>query len=223
MKRMASMYNVAKDCEVKNLAEIYNKYFDDSYKGIFIEIGAYDGKTGSNVSGLAENGWTGYCFEPESNNFQQLVSFYKNNENILCFPIAIGKEGIGKLFINHSYSTTSDEQYELYKKHHWMGGDEPCITINKISFNKILEDLQIKSIDVLSIDTEGTELEVLQTFDIDKYQPKIAIIEAHQNHPLEGFGRYAEEINLYFLNAGYEIIYSDFVNNVYVQKNIFIK
>jgi len=175
-------YSVSPDCEVKNLAEIYNKYFyneysDDNYAGIFIEIGAYNGRTGSNVNGLAEAGWVGYCIEPEPNNFRQLQEYYANFTNITCLPIAIGKKQKKKLFINFSYTTTSEEQYELYKRHQWMGGYEPVIDIDVIPFNDFLEEYKINKIDVLSIDTEGTELEVLQTFDINKYKPKIILVE----------------------------------------------
>jgi hypothetical protein len=73
--------------------------------------------------------------------------------------------------------------------------------------------------DILSIDTEGSEEEVLLTFDINKYKPKIVIVEVSEHHPLEGFNRHAMAINEYFYKANYTKIYSDEINNIYVRND----
>ena len=45
------------------------------------------------------------------------------------------------------------------------------------TLNSILKELDIKNIDLFSLDVEGYELEVLKGFDIKKYQFKYILIE----------------------------------------------
>ena len=45
----------------------------------------------------------------------------------------------------------------------------------------ILSRINIEKIDFLSIDTEGTELDVLQGFDIERWMPKLLVIENNFN------------------------------------------
>lgn len=47
-------------------------YFGDS-DGTFLDCGAYDGKTFSNIRALAERGWKGVCVEPSSHAFAAML------------------------------------------------------------------------------------------------------------------------------------------------------
>lgn len=53
---------------------------------VFIEIGAYDGLSGSNTKLLEDHGWTGLAIEPNELAFEQL----KQNRRCVCLPFAIG-------------------------------------------------------------------------------------------------------------------------------------
>lgn len=213
------MYSVAQNCQIEGLPSIYESYFGNNYIGNFVEIGAFDGYNYSNTCGLADLGWNGIFVEPHPNSFALLQERYKDYENIKCFQNAIGNLETVDFFLSNAISTASKEQYELYKIHNWANGKENSIKVQKIPFDDFLVAIGYSySIDVLSIDVEGSELEVLNTFTIDKWNPKMAIVEAHQNHPLESFGRNADEINDYFTSKGYNIIYSDVINNIYVKE-----
>ena len=50
--------------------------------GVFIEFGAWDGIHFSNCKLLAENNWSGFFIEGDSNRFQECVENYKKNNNI---------------------------------------------------------------------------------------------------------------------------------------------
>ena len=47
-------------------------------------------------------------------------------------------------------------------------------TINKIIENSPYKD---QKIDFLSVDAEGSELDILKNFDFDKYSPKVIVVE----------------------------------------------
>ena len=65
--RVRQRYPLANTCQVPFLASLSDVYtFVFAYKtdGLFLEVGAYDGESFSNTSGLADIGWSGHYFEP---------------------------------------------------------------------------------------------------------------------------------------------------------------
>jgi FkbM family methyltransferase len=217
------MYSVGRNCQVKDLSDIYIKYFgdDNNPDGWFVEIGAYDGFEWSNTIGLVEKSWLGVLVEPNPILFQKLQQNYQNIPGFWLVPFAAGPEGKVSLYLSYSISTTSEEQAELYRKFGWYSGGEQKIDVPSIPLDIILEKTNTPiGFEVLVVDTEGTELDVLHTFDIAKWQPKMCIIEAHELHENPGWNRHAEAINKYFADAGYERIYCDDINNIYISREL---
>jgi len=66
----------------------------------------------------------------------------------------------------------------------------------------------VAEIDVVSIDVEGWEMEVLQGFDIEKYKPKVLIVENLFNDPV-----YVES----FASKGYRRWSRNLINDIYVR------
>jgi FkbM family methyltransferase len=212
------MYNVIANCQVKGLADIYQKYFGDDFDGTFLDAGAFEGYEYSNTGCLAELGWKGLFIEPVPYNFFRLSERYKSYfPDIRLAYCAVGKQGEADLYLSGSISTLSKEQHQYYLDHEWMYGNEQVIHTITVPLDQIIDQWKPEKIDVLNVDVEGMELEVLETFDIDKWMPKMAIIEAHEHHPFIEFRRNAENINKYFSKRNYEKIYSDELNNIYVR------
>jgi FkbM family methyltransferase len=217
------MYSVGRNCQVEGLSDIYIKYFgdDNNPDGWFVEVGAYDGFEWSNTIGLVEKGWLGVLVEPNPILFQALQQNYKNIPGFWLVPFAAGPEGKIPLYLSYSISTTSEEQAELYRKYGWYSGAEQKIDVPSVPLDIILEKTNTpKNFDVLVVDTEGTELDVLNTFTINEWLPKMCIVEAHEHHENAGFERHAQAINEYFDKAGYSKIYCDAINNVYISKEL---
>jgi len=57
---------LSKSCQIPNLKKIYREIFGDCAFGTFVEVGAFDGESFSNTSGLADFGWRGLYIEPIS-------------------------------------------------------------------------------------------------------------------------------------------------------------
>ncbi len=51
------------------------------------------------------------------------------------------------------------------------------IKIKVVTLDSILEENNVQEIDFLSIDVEGTEIDVLKGFDVNRYRPKLILIE----------------------------------------------
>jgi FkbM family methyltransferase len=212
-----SFYQMGNNAQIEGLSEIYEKYFGQKTDGTFVEIGAYNGYEWSNTWGLMQLGWIGVEIEPNPIMFQQLVN--NCSSNIICYNYAVGKNSTCKLHLSGAISTTSEEQVNIYTECDWFTGHEQIIEVPMITLEQILDDAGIVKgeFDVLVVDTEGTELEVLETFDIEKWKPKLCLIEAHELHPIQGFNRNAQKINEYFEKHNYTKIYCDIINNIYVR------
>jgi len=204
------------DVQITGLSDIYEKYFGQKTDGTFVEIGAYDGYEWSNTWGLMSAGWRGVEVEPNPYVFKSLIN--NCTEKIICCQVAVGKSDSCQLRLSGAISTTSAEQTNIYKECDWFTGNEQVIDVPMVKLDELLEKLEIpEEFEVLVVDTEGTELEVLETLDIDKWKPAMCIVEAHELHPTKGFNRYAPLINKYFDEHNYIKIYCDIINNIYIR------
>jgi hypothetical protein len=65
--RARARYPLANTCQVPffaSLSDVYTFVFGYKADGLFLEVGAYDGESFSNTSGLADMGWSGHYVEP---------------------------------------------------------------------------------------------------------------------------------------------------------------
>ena len=138
-------------------------------KGIYVDVGAHDGFTDNNTYWLdAMLNWDGICIEPHPHAFSRLV---QNRKRTIALNVAIGTGPSPAEFYMHPLETWSR-----------LGGNDlpktgTPIPVTVRRLDDILFQKNIDHIDLLSIDTEGTELDVLQTITLDRYRPQIIIIE----------------------------------------------
>lgn len=134
---------------------LYYKYFYNISDGFFFEIGAYDGITISNTYLFEKNlNWKGILVEGGSRNCKKLIanSYKRSKSTIICSPICLSQY----IYYNEADVTGSIIKYGNNKKR------IRCNTLKNIT-----SSLNIKHIDLFSLDVEGSELEVLQTFDFN--------------------------------------------------------
>jgi FkbM family methyltransferase len=132
-------------------------------KGVFVEVGAYDGISSSNTYGFEREGWSGLCIEPDN----EVCKSCRVNRQCLTLCRAVGtEEGNGVLFVNPYDRGTSS----LMWRPDWLRVD---VFISRL--DQILRNFCIVDIDILSIDTEGTELDVWES--IGPIRPRIVIME----------------------------------------------
>jgi FkbM family methyltransferase len=144
-------------------------FYNNKKDGFFIEVGASDGIKFSNTYLLEHQyNWKGICCEPIPNQFDQLV---KNRPNSVCFNEAVySQSGLTLTFgvvdnndlfsgiIDHLESRLSNDK------------DNPIIQVQTISLLDVLNKANAPSfIEYMSLDTEGSELEILKNFDFNKY------------------------------------------------------
>ncbi len=194
-------------------------FFHDKRDGVFVEFGAYDGITLSNSYFFEqERGWKGICIEPMPVYFEQL----KKNRTCVCVQGCIAPQAGTVEFLNvGGPSPMLSGVLSLYDPRHlerisnevgWseekqMPANSEVIKVPSYRLTDLLEQYQMPHVDYLSIDTEGGELEILQSIDFKKYQIDFITVEDNYNDPRlrefldsQGFELVKAEFDLVFKN-----------------------
>lgn len=157
-------------------------HFNFKKEGFFIDIGAHDGVNLSNTKTMEELGWKGICIEPNPNVYNDLV----NNRKCDSYNLAVSDENgkasflIVKDIIDEMYSSLSDFHDKEHIEHAFgaLDGKVEKIEVETRTFDKLMEKYSdVKTIDFISIDTEGNEFKILKTIDFDKYDIKVLSVE----------------------------------------------
>jgi FkbM family methyltransferase len=220
------MYNVSKDCQIKNLNEIYLNYFGYPSNGYFVEVGAYDGEFVSNTSCLSDHGWKGLYIEPIHEFYLKCLKRHDKNDVIVA-NVAIGlEEKEIKIYKGDTLSTLNESQVNRYKEIDWaqhISFSET--TCDQMRLDTLMNKLEVpKNFDILVVDVEGKESEVFKTFELDEWTPKMLIVELEDEH--ESFQKYPEliveikELRNFIQKKGYVEIYKDHINTVFVKNEI---
>lgn len=136
--------------------------------GVFVDIGGYDGVTGSNTLFFERHrGWTGVLLEPMP---AQLARAQKLR-NCPCLPFAVADEDGEAQFmaVTQGYTQMSglvdsyDDQM-LARVREDQRHAEDMITVQTRTLSRVLIDAGIPNPDFVSLDIEGGELSALSSF-----------------------------------------------------------
>jgi FkbM family methyltransferase len=190
---------------------ILDAIFDHRSSGNCVEVGANDGITDSMTYHFELMGWNCLLVEP----IPDLVRKISEKRNCIVKNYAASsEEGEASFFIAEEALGMSG--LELSRKQRQAitsaGGILKKITVRKKPLDAILEESNICGIDFISIDVEGHELEVLKGFSMEKFRPRILLIEdnSNQTDPI---------IENYMKRKGYVIFRRTGVNDWYALEN----
>lgn len=145
--------------------------------GFFVEVGACDGVGLSNTYLLEQTGWSGILAEPNPDMEQRIVS--RRKAPLCTQPVgkASGVE-VDMLFVPNHPELSTMEQFAGGDRHASRRASNFKITQTTISLNELLANYDApKLIDFISIDTEGSEPEILEGFDFGNYDVRLFAIE----------------------------------------------
>lgn len=146
--------------------------------GFFVEVGAHHGTELSNTKLLEMNGWSGLCIEPFPSGFEDRSAkvvkdlVYSKDGDILEFKYAKGSglSGIDKDLVRHK------DSIEIK--------NAETVTLRTKTLETIFTENNVpQNIDYLSIDTEGSEFEILKVFPFNKYNIKCITVEHNHEEP----------------------------------------
>lgn len=201
-----------------NSRKFYGQYGEDiklwplfcnQQSGYFVEVGAMEGVRFSNTYFCELRGWKGICIEPHPD----YVNLLKHNRpNSAVLQAAVGREDKEAVDFYANYRgsmSTLDKSLEGFFREHYgsfFGGFKQ-IKVSLLTLNTILRKEKAPvPIDILSIDTEGTERDVLEGFDIEYYAPRAVIAEISIRR---------EPVEEYFQSHGYILCCSNPSNAIF--------
>ena len=156
----------------------------DLFDKTFLEFGATDGISLSNSYMLENNfGWTGILAEPSPQWHEELKNNRPNTKIITdCIWKCSGEKldffvsdfGVSSTLVDFKYSDLSTMPGNTQERIK----NGKVVKVETISINDVMEKhFNGDAPSYLSIDTEGSEYEILQSLDFEKYRPVVFTIE----------------------------------------------
>lgn len=188
--------------------------------GIFIEAGANDGIQQSNTKRLEQfHGWKGILVEPSEVLFSKLRV---NRPYSKCFQCALGsfEENNTYAYGDFDGSLMSSLDGERLRR-------SPINQVLVRSLQSILDEVGVQHVNFFSLDTEGSELNILKGIDFSRITFDYLLIEIYQHQ--------YDTIVSFLQSRGYEMIENfsnynkisnpgwDGSHNDYLFKNVLLK
>lgn len=187
------------------------KYHNNKKNGFFVEIGAMDGIRLSNTHLLEmDYNWNGICIEPVPFNYEKLI---ENRPNSICMNKAVysvSGENI-EFDISNELDYHSGISSHLGRHKERVDKDKTTIQVETITLNDLLKESNAPSyIEYLSIDTEGSEYEILKVVDFKTYKFGIIDVEVNGEEPKRSL------IRELLVSNQYELYSSNALDDTYV-------
>ena len=162
-----------KDSHGQLMQDLFVDYILNKDNGYFVEVGACNGLVGSNTLWLEKNrNWNGILCEPAEFWHEELII---NRPKCIIEKRPIFSVS-GK---NVKFNVQRGGRSFIEKDSKSEGGN--IILLKSISLNQLLLENKLSEIDYLSIDTEGSEFEIIKNLDFNKFRPCIITIEHNYN------------------------------------------
>jgi methyltransferase, FkbM family len=197
------------------------EYFNGKRNGFIVDVGAAEGVSSSNSFRLInEYDWSAFLIEPYSASFKQLKYLYGDNNKIILENVAVSsvtKKAV--LYLKHvdsgCHSLREPETKPEDPNDNRLGPDTGTEEVLVFTLNDLFKKHNIKNIDVLSVDTEGNDLAVLQGLNFEEYKPKIITVEYA---PLKKIHTTQEEFER-VIGSDYKLMKDTGGNYIFILKN----
>ncbi|NBC33625.1 MAG: methyltransferase [Alphaproteobacteria bacterium] len=187
------------------------RVFGGARNGVFVEVGAYDGLVHSNTAFLEiHRGWDGLLIEASPG----LAAAARNNRRAPCIERAVGakSEDMDYLVVlaGHtamsgildSYNPALLDRVRAHPAHR-----ERILRLAVRPLGEILDEAGIPAVDYLSLDVEGAELRVLESFPFGRIPVRVWSIENNAGSP---------RIARLMAGHGYELMDTIGMDEIYV-------
>ena len=205
--------------QIKQDKVLNEKIFKNNKNGFYVDIGANHPTHYSNTYFFEkELNWKGICIEPQDDMFKLLQEqrksinlnhgvYNKKTELKFCKTVS-GLCGLVETYEKEHIQRINRESNQLNIKN--IIYKIPVDTLENV-FDKYKVDI----VDYMSIDTEGSEYEVLQGINYDKV--KINVIDIEDNYPNSEKSKLIHE---FLLTKNFKFIGNIQWDKIYINKNI---
>jgi FkbM family methyltransferase len=159
---------------------LVRQYFGNAGRGFFVEVGANEpASIHSETWHLEQMGWRGILIEPNRALYDELVRQRPSSRvyNVACSaPAKVGAAELKIPYVADGTIDTGKAALEVEIDHAGFPAYR-IETVNVVTLDSILAENSVSGIDLLSIDVEGTELDVLKGLDLKRYRPRLILVE----------------------------------------------
>lgn len=183
---MTAAVRMFPDAKGENFQDIFAMLvLEETMNGFFVEFGATNGVAGSNSYMMEKSyGWSGILAEPARCWHDALA---RNRSATISHKCVWRETGARLPFREARDAGFSTLETLTAKDHHARRRVAAKIyDVETITLDHLLSEHDAPAIiDYLSIDTEGSEFDILQYFDFDCYRPRILTVEHNYRHDSE--------------------------------------
>jgi FkbM family methyltransferase len=144
------------------------------FVGHVCDVGANDGHYLSNSLLFEEKGWTVLCIEPNPD-----LAEIGRSRRKLWLEVAAGAEDSDE----HEFGITGASPWASQsclgvRSRHGGGGAHPNIVKVKVrTLDRLLDEAGFPKLDYLTVDVEGWEREVMSGFTVERWKPRVIVLE----------------------------------------------
>ncbi len=192
-------------------------FFGQRSTGFYVDVGAFDGRYVSNTYAFEQQGWRGICIEPHPASFALL----RQMRTAVCInaacvasdetaSVTLYTEKLG--FLSGLDADRTEDVRRRYQKRGLVFDQFQAVEVPALTLNAALQTHlpPHTALDFISLDVEGTELEVLRGLDLHRYRPRVLVIEANTAQD-------RETLSAYLATFGYSFARRREVNTFYVR------
>lgn len=153
---------------------LIKEFFADTKAGFFVDVGAADPVKNSQSWLFEQMGWSGVVIEPRPDFAEKL----RQGRRAKVYEVACSSPANASRELRLNLAGGHSSLNERFV----IAGLQPqgAAMVAIRTLDDILAELQVSApIDFVSIDVEGHEREVLEGFDLDRWRPRLLLIEDH--------------------------------------------
>jgi len=185
------------------------RFFAERTEGFFLEVGARLPFLGSQTWHLERRGWRGILVEPIP---EQAEALRRERPGSQVFEAACSspdKRGTADFHIADLPGWSSLERY-AHPEPETRRVYRQTIQVAVRTVDEILAECGDPHVDFVSVDTEGTEVDVLRGFDLERHRPDLVLVEDY---------RYGLATHRHLTGRGYRLAHRTDPNSWYMPKD----
>ena len=191
---------------------VYNFFkhiFRNKTDGFIIDIGANDGVTISHSLPFIDKGWSALMIEPNPVLFEKMNDLYSDLDDVICVNKAVSDSKLDSITLflgkrrHQGHSTIVEKETQYSYSGEYFSGEKVQVQCDTL-VNILVENQIQKHIDILHIDAEGKTLDILKSFDFEKYRPSFLSVDILT----QDFDPDGPELKSFMKDIGYKFILS---------------
>lgn len=151
---------------------VLGKIFANKNTGVYVDIGAHHPKRYSNTYLLYKRGWHGTNVDPNPHTIALFNRARPHDRNVWC-GVGNKKTATYYQFSDPAVNTFNKDEAEKWMHKDWL----TFLGTTEVVIHPLV-DFMDSTVDLLTIDAEGMDLEILKTNNWNAYKPSVVVVEA---------------------------------------------